>query len=219
MYNKGVFPKETVKPLEHYFTNNENLKSELKKLSYSWDNYVFSFLSDNGVFSKEKIDYGSKFLLETYLRNSNLTVTNFLDVGCGYGFIGIVLSKVLNSCGDLIDVNKRALHLTKRNIELNKVDCRAFVSESYNNVADKYDLIITNPPIRAGKKVLLDILGGSKDHLKPNGECWFVMRKDHGVKTMIKTLENDYFCEVIDKSKGFYVIKMKIKENALTNIS
>ena len=109
------------------------------------------------------------------------------------------------------DVNKRAVHLTSRNKELNKVNIDTFVSSCYENVSDKYDLIITNPPIRAGKKVLLDILDGCKDHLSENGECWFVMRKDHGVKTMVKTLENKYTCQIIDKSKGFYVVKMKIK--------
>lgn len=197
--------------MEHYFTNNENLKSEINELSYTWDNYVFSFLSDNGVFSKLKIDYGSRFLLETYLKNKDTIINNFLDVGCGYGFIGIVLSKVLNVKGTLIDVNKRAVHLTNRNKELNKVNIDTFVSSCYENVSDKYDLIITNPPIRAGKKVLLDILDGCKDHLSENGECWFVMRKDHGVKTMVKTLENKYICQIIDKSKGFYVVKMKIK--------
>ena len=197
--------------MEHYFTNNENLKSEINKLSYSYDNYVFSFLSDNGVFSKTKIDYGSKFLLETYLKNSDRQIDSFLDVGCGYGYIGICLSKILGVKGTLIDINKRALHLTKRNMDLNKVNIEAFESSAYENVKDKYDLIITNPPIRAGKKVLLDILEGAKDHLNNDGECWFVMRKDHGVKTMIKTLENTYNCEIIDKSKGFYVVKLKIK--------
>ena len=197
--------------MEHYFTNNENLKSEINELSYTWDNYVFSFLSDNGVFSKLKIDYGSRFLLETYLKNKDTIINNFLDVGCGYGFIGIVLSKVLNVKGTLIDINKRAVHLTSRNKELNKVNIDTFVSSCYENISDKYDLIITNPPIRAGKKVLLDILDGCKDHLSENGECWFVMRKDHGVKTMVKTLENKYICQIIDKSKGFYVVKMKIK--------
>ena len=206
-----------VKPLEHYFTNNENLKSEIKKLSYTWDNYVFSFLSDNGVFSKTKIDYGSLFLLETYLKNKTQIPKSFLDVGCGYGFLGIVISKVLDIEGTMIDVNKRAVHLTNRNIELNKANCKAYVSDIYENVENKYDLIITNPPIRAGKKVLLDILRGAINHLSDGGECYFVMRVDHGVKTMIRDISDIYDCKVIDKSKGFYVVSLKIKKNALTN--
>lgn len=219
MYNKRVLPKkEMVKPLEHYFTNNDNLKSEIKKLSYSWDNYVFSFLSDNGVFSKQKIDYGSLFLLETYLKNKKEDPPhNFLDVGCGYGFLGIVLSKVLNIKGTMIDVNKRAVHLTKRNIDLNKVDCEVLLSNVYDEISNKYDLIITNPPIRAGKKVLLDILRGAINYLNEDGEIYFVMRVDHGVKTMIRDISDIYNCEVVDKSKGFYVVSLKIKKNALTN--
>ena len=197
--------------MEHYFTNNENLKSEIKKLSYTWDNYVFSFLSDNGVFSKNKIDYGSLFLLETYLKNKTSNPTTFLDLGCGYGFIGICLSKITGGKGTLVDINKRAIHLTKRNIDANKADCECFVSNVYEEVKNKYDLIITNPPIRAGKQVLLDILGNAKDHLNPNGECWFVMRVDHGVKTMIKLLSETYDYEIIDKKKGFYVVSLKIK--------
>ena len=223
-----------MKPLEHYFTNNENLKSEIKKLSYTWDNYVFSFLSDNGVFSKNKIDYGSLFLLETYLKNKTSNPTTFLDLGCGYGFIGICLSKITGGKGTLVDVNKRATDLTayipmfNYNYELNfvsdlnklgivdifdanKADCECFVSNVYEEVKNKYDLIITNPPIRAGKQVLLDILGNAKDHLNPNGECWFVMRVDHGVKTMIKLLSETYDYEIIDKKKGFYVVSLKIK--------
>jgi len=199
-----------VKLLEHYFTNNENLKSEIKKLSYSRDNYVFSFLSDNGVFSKNKIDYGSIFLLDTYLKNKNHPPDTFLDVGCGYGFLGICISKILNTKGTLIDVNKRALHLTKKNIECNNVNCECFISDIYSEVKGKYDLIITNPPIRAGKQVLLGILQGAKSYLNKDGECWFVMRKDHGVKSMIKVLETDYECTIVDKSKGFYVVKLKI---------
>ena len=180
-----------VKPLEHYFTNNDNLKSEIKKLSYTWDNYVFSFLSDNGVFSKQKIDYGSLFLLETYLKSKKEKPPhNFLDGGCGYGFLGIVLSKVLNIKGTMIDINE--------------------------NVDSKYDLIITNPPIRAGKKVLLDILRGAINYLNDDGEIYFVMRVDHGVKTMIRDISDIYNCEVVDKSKGFYVVSLKNKEKALT---
>ena len=79
-----------MKLLEHYFTNNENLKSEIKELSYTWDNYVFSFLSDNGVFSKNHIDYATDLLLNS-ISNEDIG-GDVLDVGCGYGFIGISLS-------------------------------------------------------------------------------------------------------------------------------
>ena len=194
--------------LEHYFTNNENLKSEIKEINYELNNEKFVFLSDNGVFSKDKVDFGSKSLVETFLASTE-KVDNVLDVGCGYGFMGITISKTLNCHVDMIDINKRAIHLTKKNIENNKADCTAFLSNIYENVTNKYDVIITNPPIRAGKKVVLEILEKAKDYLTNDGELWFVIRKDQGAKSIAKLLENSYFCEEICKNKGFYIFKAK----------
>lgn len=83
--------------LEHYFTNNENLKSEIRTLSYSYRNHEFLFSSDNGVFSKDKLDFGSKLLIDTFLKNESRKKLDILDVGCGYGFIGITVSYFLDS--------------------------------------------------------------------------------------------------------------------------
>ena len=195
--------------MDHYFTNNQNLKSEIKKLEYFYEGKTFNFLSDNGVFSKDHIDYGSKLLLETFLENHK-SVGSVLDVGCGYGFMGIVIAKILQSNVTMVDVNKRALHLTNRNLSENKVEAKIFESDGYQNINDKYDVIITNPPVRAGKKVLLDILIGAKDHLNENGELWYVLRKDHGAKSMEKILNEHYQVETIEKSKGFYIFCCKI---------
>ena len=197
--------------LEHYFTNNENLKSELRELVYKRDDVSFTFFSDNGVFSKDKLDYGSAFLIDTFLKNNDIKINSVLDVGCGYGFIGIVLSKMLNVSVDMIDVNRRALHLTDMNIEKNNVKGRTIESYCYEKIDGKYDLIITNPPIRAGKDVLKDILMNAANHLNEDGRLWFVMRKDHGVKSMIKYLEEKYLLTIVDKSKGFYVVMAKIR--------
>ena len=195
--------------MDHYFTNNQNLKSEIKTLTYSHNGSDFVFLSDNGVFSKEHIDYGSKLLLETFLQNHS-AVGSILDVGCGYGFMGIVLAKVLQSNVTMIDINKRALHLAKRNLEQNKVSAKVLESNGYENIDEKYDVIITNPPVRAGKAVLLDILIGAKAHLKENGELWYVLRKDHGAKSMEKILNKHYQIKTVEKSKGFYIFCCKI---------
>ncbi len=195
--------------MDHYFTNNQNLKSDIKTLSYSYQVNEFTFFSDNGVFSKEHIDYGSKLLLETFLKNHK-EAGSVLDVGCGYGFMGIVLTKILQSNVTMIDVNKRALHLTKRNLENNKLKANVIESNVYESVTDKYDVIITNPPVRAGKQVLLDILIGAKNYLKENGELWYVLRKDHGAKSMEKILNEHYKVETIEKSKGFYIFCCKI---------
>ena len=195
--------------MDHYFTNNQNLKSEIKKIYYSYNEYDFTFFSDNGVFSKEHIDYGSKLLVETFLKNYS-TKGSILDVGCGYGFIGATVAKVMNVNVTMVDVNKRALHLTKMNLDANKINCQIIESNAYENVNDKYDVIITNPPVRAGKKVLLDILIGAKDYLNEQGELWYVLRKDQGAKSMEKVLKDYYKITTIEKSKGFYVFCCKI---------
>lgn len=199
-------------PLEHYFTNNDNLKSEIRELSYIYNGKPFIFLSDNGVFAKNKIDYASRLLVESFLKlvNTREENCNLLDVGCGYGYMGIVIGGVLGCCIDLVDVNKRAVHLSERNIKLNNVKGRAFISNAYESVKNKYKYIITNPPIRAGKDVVLDILANAKGHLEDGGELWFVINKDQGAKSIKKIMDECYKVEVVAKSKGFFVFCAKI---------
>ena len=193
--------------LEHYFTNNENLKSELRKITYKYNGTELTFFSDNGVFSKDKLDFGSSLLLETFFKCKSPGNMKILDVGCGYGYMGIVIAKILGYEVTMCDVNKRALHLAGKNCEHNKVTAQVIESNIYSNITDIYDLIITNPPIRAGKDVVYGILDEAREHLKVGGELWFVIRKDQGAKSTIKHLEEKYNCEVVEKSKGFYIIR------------
>ena len=195
--------------MAHYFTNETDLKSEIRTISYTNGNFSFEFKSDNGVFSKDHLDYGSKLLIETIIKN-DIRNKRVLDVGCGYGFIGITLSKILDNEVTMVDINKRAIHLCEMNIKDNKVNAKAFESNVYDNVKDKYDVIVTNPPIRAGKKIVLEILAGAKEFLNIDGELWFVIRKDQGAKSIAKELENTYNLEIIEKSKGFYIFRAKM---------
>ena len=195
--------------MEHYFTNNQNLKSEIRDIKFSFDGINFLYKSDNGVFSKNKIDYASLFLVKTFLASNKKDVNNILDIGCGYGFIGITLSKILNKHVDMFDINKRAIHLCKMNIDINKVDATVNESNIYENVLNNYDLIITNPPIRVGKDILMEFLKGGLERLNKDGELWFVISKDQGAKSVKKELDKICTCEIIDKSKGFWVILAK----------
>lgn len=197
--------------LEHYFTNNDNLKSEIRILKYNFKGINFEFLSDNGVFAKNKIDYASKVLIEQFIENHVDGASGvLLDVGCGYGFLGIVASKVLELDSELIDINKRALHLCERNIKVNGVKAITYESDAYERVKNKYEYIIINPPIRAGKNTVLKILEGAKNYLLEDGELWFVIHKDQGAKSTKKVLEKLYKVEIIAKSKGFYVFRAKV---------
>ena len=195
--------------MSHYFENDMNLKSEIKELSYKYNSSFFMFYSDNGVFSKKGIDYGSRLLLETYLKE-DIKNKKVLDVGCGYGFIGIVTSLLTESYVDMIDVNKRAVHLTKRNIKRYRdFKGSAFISDAYENINDKYDIVITNPPIRVGKTKLLEILLGAFDHMNEDGLLYFVIRKDQGALSIKKILEETKVVEIINKDKGYFIFRVK----------
>ena len=194
--------------LNQYFTNNDNLKSERRIIKYNYDSICFEFISDNGVFSKDKIDFGSRLLVDTFLKNKK-DIKSFLDVGCGYGFISILLAKILNVSGVGVDVNNRALKLASDNAKLNRVNVEFRESNIYEQVNEKYDLIITNPPIRAGKQVVLSILKEAKEYLNADGELWGVIRKDQGAKSVINELNALYKIDIVEKSKGFYIFVAK----------
>ena len=133
-----------------------------------------------------------------------------LDLGCGYGLIGISLAKITGKNVTMCDVNKRALHLCERNIAANKVNAKVVESNVYENISGKYDVIITNPPIKAGKKVILEFLIGAKEHLNDGGTLWFVMRKDQGAKSTQKLLSEHFNVEIKEKDKGFYIFYCKM---------
>ena len=187
--------------MAHYFTN-DYVESKEIKTKTKINDIEFTFITDNGVFAKKGLDFGTKLLLSN-LKNIKGKV---LDFGCGYGPIGIYISKVFNCDVDMIDINLRALNLSKKNAKENKVTVNVFESNIYSNITKKYDYIITNPPIRVGKKMLYEILIGAKQHLKENGELWLVIHKDQGAKTLSKELEKYYKIEIKDKNKGFYII-------------
>ena len=192
-----------------YFTN-ENLPSNVRKTECVVLGRKFIFLTDNGVFSKDGLDFGSRLLLETIPLEE--VGGKILDMGCGYGVFGIVLAKLTKSHVDMVDVNLRALHLTERNIKENHVnDVNVFESNVYENVSCKYSSIITNPPIRAGKKIVYDIVMGAKDYLESDGKLFLVIRKEQGAKSLIVDLEKVYNVKVLEKKKGFFIIECGVK--------
>lgn len=191
--------------MSQYFDNDKNIKSERKIIKFNFDNKVFSIYSDNGVFSKDRFDYGTRVLLNSV--DIDKLSGNVLDLGCGLGVVGIILgtfNKGINI--DMVDINERAIDLAKNNLVLNNVKANVFVSDIYSNIDNKYDFIITNPPIRAGKNVIRGFLLGSYDYLKDDGILYFVMRKDHGVKSMIGELSVKFNTSIVNKDKGFYVV-------------
>ena len=191
--------------MSYYFDKNANIKSNEKTVHVNINNLMYAFITDNNVFSKKGLDFGTRTMLECLdLKNMNGDV---LDFGCGYGPVGIYIKSNTNSNVDMIDINERAINLAKKNAKLNNVDVNIFESDIYSNVSKKYDYIITNPPIRVGKEILYKILVGAKDYLKENGSLIFVINKDQGAKSTMEYLKNYYNVNILDKNKGFYVFQ------------
>lgn len=191
--------------MSQYFDNDKNIKSKRKLIKFNFNNKEFSIYSDNGVFSKDRFDYGTRVLLNSI--DIDKLSGNVLDLGCGVGVVGLILGTINKNISiDMVDINERAINLTKNNLVLNNVKANVFVSDIYSNINNKYDFIITNPPIRAGKNVIREFLLGSYDYLKDDGTLYFVMRKDHGVKSMMEELSVKFNTSIVNKDKGFYVV-------------
>ena len=193
--------------MSHYFVNDNSVKSDKRNLYFEFKGVNFRFTSDNGVFSKNEIDDGSALLLKTYIENGKVGRT--LDVGSGVGLLGIVISKTNNCEVDMLEINKRAVDLCEENMSYNGADkCNVYESDIYEKANGMYDVVISNPPIRAGKKVVFEILEKSKEYLNDCGELWIVIRKNHGADSAKKKLVEVYGnCECVKKDKGFYVLK------------
>ena len=190
----------------HYFTNNEELNHNIKKVNVLIHHINYYFYTDNGVFSKGELDFGTKLLLETFEYNDGYN-KSALDIGCGCGPIGIYLSK-LDFAVDMSDVNQRAIGLAKKSLGEQKLNANVFISDAYQNINNKYDFILSNPPIRVGKEKLYEIIMKAKNYLKEHGELWIVVRKKQGADSLVKDMKKVYDkVEIVTKKKGFYIIK------------
>lgn len=195
--------------MAHYFTNEENLKSEIEKVIAEINGIPFYFYTDNGVFSKGELDFGTELLLKNFKYDNPINKT-LLDIGCGCGPIGIYASH-LGFAVDMSDVNKRAIHLSKMSLKEQNLNANVFESDAYKNITNKYDYIVSNPPIRVGKKKLYEIVMNAKEHLKDGGSLWIVVRKQQGAESMLRDMKNAYkTVEVIAKKKGFFIIKASL---------
>lgn len=194
-----------------YFEN-QDLPSKMVKTESFVLNKKFIFYTDNGVFSKDGLDFGSRLLLESIPLEE--VGGKVLDMGCGYGVFGIVLNKLTSCAVDMVDVNLRAIHLSEINIRENHCqNISVFESNVYENINSKYSCIVTNPPIRAGKKVVYDIVMNAKDYLEKDGALFLVIRKEQGAKSLIFDLKKQYNVEVLEKKKGFFILKCTVLKN------
>lgn len=195
--------------MTHYFSEDNNtLKSNPQVIAFCMNNTPLKFKTDNGVFSKNGLDRGTEILLK-YL-DIDESVKTCLDLGCGYGTIGIYMNKKYDVLVDMIDINQRAIDLSINNVELNNAVANVYKSDGFSNVNKTFDLIITNPPIRAGKEVIYRFFRESVSHLNEHGSMVIVINKKHGAESTIRFLKTLYLdVEVLGRKKGFYVLRCK----------
>lgn len=188
-----------------YFDVNPDAAHDIHDLAVVLLGQKMNFYTDAGVFSKKMIDFGSQVLLSTLDFSKGESV---LDVGCGYGPIGLSLAKAQGVAVTMVDVNERALELAQKNAARNQVEAQIFSSNGYEAVEWVFDHVISNPPIRAGKKVVHQVITGSVDHLKPGGDLTIVIQKKQGAPSAKAKMEETFGnCEIVKKDKGYYILR------------
>lgn len=194
---------------EQYFSQQPQSKSSPNTWKYKLREKEYAFTSDVGVFSKSEVDFGSRLLIESF--NAPVISGDLLDLGCGYGPIGISLADNYQKRHIvMVDVNERALALSKQNAIRNHVGNTEIIkSDGFSNLGDRsFAAIITNPPIRAGKQTVHKMFEGSYSALLENGELWVVIQKKQGAPSAKLKLESLFGeVEIVVKKKGYYILR------------
>lgn len=192
--------------MEHYYTHNPQTPHDIKAIHFSVKDVKMELLTDAGVFSKDKVDYGSEVMIRALPALSG----NVLDLGCGYGVIGISIA-LLNPDTNVLmaDINERAAGLARLNIEKNNVkNASVCISDGFTDIDGTFSAIVSNPPIRVGKNVIYPLFEQSIDYLAPGGSLYLVIQKKQGAKSAADKLMSVYGnCEVIDKQGGYWILK------------
>ncbi|MCO4636802.1 16S RNA methylase RsmC [Streptococcus infantarius subsp. infantarius] len=196
-----------------YYAENPDSAHDIHELKVTLLGQSFTFLTDSGVFSKKMVDYGSQVLLNTLNFEKGKTL---LDLGCGYGPLGISLAQVQGVKPTMVDINNRAIDLAKQNAQKNGVEADIFQSNIYEKVNGTFDYIISNPPIRAGKQVVHTIISESINYLKVGGNLTIVIQKKQGAPSAKAKMEEVFGnVEILKRDKGYYILrseKNKISE-------
>ena len=195
---------------DHYFTSKPSADKNEKKIEARLKGQQMTFTTDSGVFSRDRVDFGSQVMIEA-IDERAFSTGEVLDVGCGYGPVGLSLAKANPALHiDMIDVNERALELAKKNAELNGVsNVSIFLSFLYEQVEKQtYGAVISNPPIRAGKQTVHKIITDAKEHLADNGVLIIVIQKKQGAPSAKKVMEETYGNVTrIGLDKGYWVLQ------------
>jgi len=193
---------------QHYYSNQPDAQHDRRTIEEQLKGSTYRFISDAGVFSKKGVDYGSKVLIEAMEFSPRAEV---LDVGCGYGPMGLTAARMVKDGHvTMVDVNSRAVELAKENALLNGItNVSIMESDLFTAVKGKsFDVILTNPPIRAGKETVHAIFEQAYEHLREGGALWVVIQKKQGAPSAKEKLTK-LFGDVqeVTKDKGYRIFK------------
>lgn len=197
--------------MSHYYTNDDT-PHEYQRVTHEFKGKTYVFKTDRGVFSKDAVDYGSNFLIETVIEDVE-EPTDFIDMGSGYGPIAIILADSFKTVPLMVDVNEDAMAVSRENLEMNQIVGEVMNRSDYDLSDKKTTLYVTNPPFRVGKKIVMEILSDGFERLKENGSFYMVVQKKQGMPSYKKELDRLFGnVEVVKKDKGYYILKA-IKES------
>ncbi len=191
---------------DQYYTADPTSESNPVPCAFPYRGYGLTFTTDAGVFSKGELDAGSRLLLDALPALKG----DVLDIGCGWGAIGVAIAKANKAAKvTMVDVNHRALDLCRDNCARNGVSAEVLESDGMTAVmGTKFDAIVTNPPIRAGKQIIYRMFADAAVSLNEGGALYLVIRKQQGAESCVKYLKTLFeTVEKINKSAGFWVLK------------
>lgn len=195
---------------EHYYTRRPGAAHAETSFSVTLRGMDFRFVTDAGVFSRERVDFGSLLLIEAMEIGPADTV---LDLGCGYGPIGIVAARLApQGFIYMVEINERAAELARRNLEANAIaNAEVRVGDGLEPVAGiAFDAVVTNPPIRAGKATVYRLLDEAHAALKPGGSLWVVVQNKQGAPSMKRKLEALFGnVEDVARQAGYRVLRAR----------
>ena len=206
--------------MAHYYEENPQGESDRREIQVRLHGMDFFFTTDSEVFSKKFLDFGSRTLLETAIED--LTAASrkkgkLLDLGCGYGPIGIIMKRVFPSMEvTMVDINQRALSLARENAERNNVKfIEIGQSDGCGSVEGLFDVVLTNPPVRAGKQTVFAFYDGAYDHMSEGARLYVVLQKKQGAPSSEKyLLEKFGNCEILARESGYWIMRCEKHSDA-----
>lgn len=196
--------------MPHYFDSKPEVRHQICEINVRLRGRDFSFLTDRGVFSRQRLDFGTELLINTVCDQERTPSGRLLDLGCGYGPVGIIMKRLFPALDvEQCDINERALELARQNAKLNKVNYnKVILSDGMASVAGQFDLIMTNPPIRAGKTVVQRFFAEAAARLQPGGRLYVVIQKKQGAPSALKRLQQLFTnAAVIEHKAGYWIIR------------